>query len=424
MSLPFGLGEFAEAHEFIERVLADQRAAHLRLAGRKVEIFRRLFTHVGANVPAYRGTRWLGSIARTLASVTPTSRAEVISTPDRFRVMASEEVIVKTSTSGSTGPPMEIEYDVAAAHIVNTRLYRFVQTIMANPSARFEPGSLFIGQVTSKPNRSFASFLIPDREPRLLRRYPIYNDTAMQLLITDNPPVLYGKPMYLRQLVELNAGLRPMAVLVSGERLYSDDRERIRSEFCAPIINAYATTECGVIAVTKPDRSEMIVMPGAHLEVLHDNGKISVQGDGEALVTSAFNYRQPLLRYRTGDRIDLKTLANGRQFIYSLRRMREVQPFANPELEASFESGLNRIGIWDFRLHLAGHFPLLEWVGKETPDACAGYIGQLGESVGLNGLCSRRVTGLTAPGTKRLRYPNASTLRPSPSLCVPSDATG
>ena len=239
-----------------------------------------------------------------MKSLAPLDKSEVVRAPARFIASGCERSVGKV-TSGFTGQPLQVSYDLSAQHVLNHVLYAYVFQLFPGLAQALQPGDVSIGFVTNKPGRDAQSVLLPMLGTTVWRRFPVAD--GMEPLHSADPPVLYGKPFYLRELADLMEGtkaprLRPRCVLTSGERLYEDDRAALGAAFGGPIVNAYATTECGVIAVSRPDEARLLVQSQFVLvEVLKPSGEIADCGAGELIVTSAFNWMNPFLRYRTGD---------------------------------------------------------------------------------------------------------------------------
>jgi hypothetical protein len=176
------------------------------------------------------------------------------------------------------------------------------------------PGVLF---VSNKPGRPGFVRPLPALSDALYARLPLDADPARTVALFPKlrAPILYGKGSYLLELRMLLGGGRggrspwsPEMLLVSGERLYPDDRERLVSFFGAPIVNAYASTEGGLIAASRPDDDQLrIFAENSRLEVLCDDGEIRTGGAGEIVVTNLLYRGTVFARYRTGDRGTLAT---------------------------------------------------------------------------------------------------------------------
>ena len=106
------------------------------------------------------------------------------------------------------------------------------------------------------------------------------------------------------------------AISVTGENLYTWQRELFESVFGARVFERYATKECGVIAGQSIDAEAMrIFTPGVHVEVIDRNGRPCEQNEvGRIVVTDLFNEAMPLIRYDVGDlgSVSVETGPDGR----------------------------------------------------------------------------------------------------------------
>jgi phenylacetate-coenzyme A ligase PaaK-like adenylate-forming protein len=155
--------------------------------------------------------------------------------------------------------------------------------------------------------------------------------------------VLYGKPTYLLDLrtALIGQGMdrapwQPRLLLVSGEPLHPDDRARLTGYFGAPVVDALASTEGGLIAATRPDgRTYRVFGENVRLEVLDGSGRIAPSGRGELVLTNLVNRSTVFARYRTGDLAELETAPDGSQRLLQLRgREPETVRFRTGEVPA------------------------------------------------------------------------------------------
>ncbi|TBA92815.1 phenylacetate--CoA ligase family protein [Rhizobium ruizarguesonis] len=402
----------AATHE-IERVLAGQALAHFRFAGNGEEIFKRFFEYISAQVPAWRDVCWRGSRVETLRPLPVLERTVVAANPQAFLAShkSSERVVTKT-TSGFTGAPLTVAYDLCAQYAMNTYLFANVVELLGEAWKQKSPGSTAIGLVTSKPSRDAESVLLPMLGSTIWRRFPLNDASVLNSLSVHKPAILYGKPMYIRELIDLLSGsdvsLHPSCVLTSGERLYDDDRSAIKKIFNVGVIDAFTTSECGFIAVSDLDGKELHVQSDlVVIEVLGPDGVIANEGSGELLITSVFNWLNPLVRYRTGDYGCVSRIENGAQLIRDIRRMAELTHLNDAGVPTTTaEAVLRPFKIWDFRLRVIAGIGFLIWSSATLEyDLSKTVAILLKKKMSLRGCRARRVCAVTRLGTKRMRYP-------------------
>lgn len=99
-------------------------------------------------------------------------------------------------------------------------------------------------------------------------------------------------------------GLGLGGVLASGQTLDAAARRALESGFGAPVFNAYAAQEFGLLAHECPAHSGLHVVAEHHvLELLRDDGSLARPGEtGHVVVTALDAFSMPLVRYRLDDR--------------------------------------------------------------------------------------------------------------------------
>jgi len=97
-------------------------------------------------------------------------------------------------------------------------------------------------------------------------------------------------------------------VLLLGEVSLPGQRRRLARDWDADVLDAsYGSTETGTIAATC-ERDRLHLLLSGHLLELRDGGAVAPLargGTGELVTTTLNNYARPLLRFATGDRVDV-----------------------------------------------------------------------------------------------------------------------
>ncbi|MBT2399353.1 hypothetical protein [Streptomyces sp. ISL-100] len=263
----------------------------------------------------------------------------------RFRAEPADGPQYRLSSSGTTGRPLDVTLDDPAWYAVNYHFFAQIRELAGLPRDAFRRGAPGVVFVSNKPGRpSFVRPLPPLDDALYLRlQLPESGADTLALFQKFQAPVLYGKPTYL---LDLRAALlgqgavrppwRPQLILVSGEPLHADDRERLTGYFEAPIVDALASTEGGLIAATAPDGATYHVFgENVRLEVLGGSGRPAPGGRGELVLTNLVNRSTVFARYRTGDLAELETAEDGTQRLLALRgREPEKVRFRTAELPA------------------------------------------------------------------------------------------
>ncbi|QFP77165.1 phenylacetate--CoA ligase family protein [Deinococcus sp. AJ005] len=126
--------------------------------------------------------------------------------------------------------------------------------------------------------------------------------------------VLVSAPSFAQKLGE--AGARVELLISSGEPLTSiaGRRERVEAALGCVALDAYASSEAGMMALETPEKNGLRVLEDwVHLEVIDpETGQSMPDGErGELVVTHLSKQAMPLLRFRTGDLTRLERRADG-----------------------------------------------------------------------------------------------------------------
>jgi phenylacetate-coenzyme A ligase PaaK-like adenylate-forming protein len=137
-------------------------------------------------------------------------------------------------------------------------------------------------------------------------------DELLALLTRYRPALLALKPNILGSIAKGVRGRRAVAadylrlVLCGGAVLDSEVRRAAQEALGVPVYDAYGLTEIGSLA------AECREQQGLHLyendviaELLMSDGSLQHTGRGELVLSSVMNDAMPLLRYRTGDMVEL-----------------------------------------------------------------------------------------------------------------------
>jgi phenylacetate-coenzyme A ligase PaaK-like adenylate-forming protein len=303
-------------------------------------------------------------------------RAFYLRVPDDFRSSATPPSPYRLASTGTTGPPLEFPVDEAAWYAINYHFFEQVRELAGLDPEVFEPARPGVLFVSNKPSRVSSVLPMPALGESLYVRLQLgMTPDALRAAIDRlRAPILYGKPTYL---VDLRAALiaagaarapwSPELVLISGETLHADDRERLASYFGAPIVDALASTEGGLVAATRPDGETYEVFPdNARLEVLTLDGAASSTGSGELVLTSLVHRATVFVRYRTGDRAKLRTdPATGSQRLERLwgREPESIRLASGEVSPAALTAAIGFVaGVGDFQLLCGDARPVvLRW---------------------------------------------------------------
>lgn len=89
---------------------------------------------------------------------------------------------------------------------------------------------------------------------------------------------------------------------LSGEMLTDGLRNRLTEFFGCKAANQYGSYEFNSIAYECPYGNMHVMSSNVYVEVMNEKGGISEESEGEFVITSLMNRRNPFIRYRIGDR--------------------------------------------------------------------------------------------------------------------------
>jgi phenylacetate-CoA ligase len=291
--------------------------------------------------PYYRDQAWAARLRgeaeirlRDDIGVTPKSAVRDHSARFYADVIPPEDgKTIDKYTSGSTGEPMLIKKTMRHFQInaqENVRLNQGWRAgehrkVVAVKSAR--EGTPF-GSVEEKAEKGRTCWTLLGLDA----------ERGLALLIANQATMLHCYPSIAHEVLKLAAeGGEKLAVqLVStvGEVLTDDFRELARERFNCRILDIYGTIESGIIA-GRCAHCDHYHPADRHLifEVLRDDGSPARPGDiGRVVVTPLFNAAMPLLRYETGDFVELAESNNCPRSTVAVRRIlgRERNMFTLP----------------------------------------------------------------------------------------------
>lgn len=212
------------------------------------------------------------------------------------------------STGGSTGSPVTIMVDAersAFTDATRLRAHRWFGVDMGAPEIVLWGSPIETGRQDRL--RTMRDWLINSRllsafdlsEPALAR----YAD----ILARQRPRKLFGyaSALYLlaRYLQRHDRAPRPdnlRVAFTTAEPLYEFQRAAIHSAFRCPAAVEYGSRDAGLIANECPAGGLHVAAEGIAVEILPD-AHAGGATTGEIVVTNAYSYAMPIIRYRTGD---------------------------------------------------------------------------------------------------------------------------
>ncbi|PJZ44590.1 phenylacetate--CoA ligase family protein [Leptospira brenneri] len=126
----------------------------------------------------------------------------------------------------------------------------------------------------------------------------------------SSPQILTGDPYALEAAMKMGLNYKPEAIHSTALELTDSLRKKLEQHFECPVINSYSLNETGPIAYACPKNPDwMHILPhDLYVEIISDKtGEVEPSGNvGEIVITGGRNPYLPLLRYKTGDRGELR----------------------------------------------------------------------------------------------------------------------
>ena len=307
---------FARYLKLLERT---ERQSLPELAAYQEQLLEELVRHASANVPFYRERLACLSAGDGLDlshwnEVPILEREEAIALGPALRASHVPEGyggVLETWTSGSTGNALNLAYNGVIPVISNaalTRMARWFGLDTSRPLATIrihtqgEPPSYPEGATDSGWSR--ADPAAPSYGLDL--RTPV--SEQLEWLSRRRAPYLATLPanaMALAYAVTPEQGrkLGIEFIFTISETVIEGARELIAERFGARLAGIYSCQEIGVIALECPAAPHYHVMAeNALVEIVDDNGRdVALGGFGRVILTGAYNYAMPFIRYAIGD---------------------------------------------------------------------------------------------------------------------------
>lgn len=293
------LGAYLRQLQEWERL--DTRA-FLRL---RAERLAQTLEYARNRVPLYRSGAWDDAFrrgdARELGAWPVLERQTIQTHEGRMLAQPTPRGHFFRTTSGSTGTPLRIGIDPAAAAWAWAADYQGLLWHGIRVGAR----ALTLRPRTAGPIGEWIrnNHLVPatDLSPSRLT-------AAVRFLEGGRTTYVWG---YVSAVVELARharlvarGSRPLVpyAKVFGEMLYPFQRQLIEEGLGARVIETYGCNETGTVAYECPAGSIHVFAEHVEVEILND-GEPAAPGEmGEIVLTCTTNRTMPLIRYRVGDR--------------------------------------------------------------------------------------------------------------------------
>lgn len=289
---------------------------------------------------------------------------------DGYKARYYNQQLIRQSSSGSSGIPVNVYWDYKDWYASNLSLWRRrLQWYGIKPSENYVKFTLNVYNIK---NDSETIYYIQDPaniltvNVSLIQNESAYNK-VVDIINKFQPNWLYVQPFVLNKLIQAYKRLkksppRTLKYIESvGELLSSDLRRRAVEFFNVPLANMYGSEEMNGIAYESPKHE---------MNVLESNIFLETNDIGEAIISNLNNYAMPLIRYNQGDNIELKSnnsnklqikVINGRSWeCIVLPDGSELSPYPLIDAVSDTNNHLKDI-ICDFKFTYIKHTNSLEY---------------------------------------------------------------
>ncbi|MGV6832529.1 MAG: hypothetical protein ACWA5P_13325 [bacterium] len=264
-----------------------------------------LLIHVSANVPYYHDLKSDPSL-----SDFPIIDKNIINANfEKFKAV-NIETAYTSATSGSTGTPFFIEYDLnkknrntadsysfahKTGYTIGSRIYLI--RIWKESASGKSPLKAWLQNIKKvevdmlhNDIEDFVKMLKKDRQSKTIIGHASSLDTLANYMEAHNLT---------------NKELRIRSIIPNAERCDDTTKAILRKRLGVPVVTRYSNTENGIIAQESNEGGDYYDINWAsyYVEILdvNTNEPVTYGEIGRIVVTDLFNYRIPFVRYDTGD---------------------------------------------------------------------------------------------------------------------------
>jgi phenylacetate-CoA ligase len=307
---------------YLEEIERDQWLSEAEIEAVQWRKLKKLLDHAYENVPYYRKKFDEAGISperiktrKDFVKLPILTREDIRANQKELiaRNFRNEELISKT-TSGSSGVPLEFNYDR------NAYEWHMVALARSNRWAGWDYGEKELYIWGSPPYKIGRYKKIKETIHHLFLRRKRINTFSLSVSnLTDKvreinrfkPKTIIGYTSSIYELARFikSSGIQchaPKSIITTAEKLFPSQREVIESAFDAKIFDRYGCQEAMFIA-GECHKHEGLHMNTDNLliEIIKD-GKTATYGEaGDVIITDLNNYSMPFIRYKNGDMASL-----------------------------------------------------------------------------------------------------------------------
>lgn len=278
---------------------------------------------IARRIPAYSRVEW--EREDYWRSIPLIDKSSLRSNPDDFvNPDMDRATLWRRPTSGTTGPPITIWFDPVSA--LEFQLYGVTRAVWLAGALTDEvrERAVFCCTIVDNkylPRRVWTS---PDSLRGLFLQIPFDERNPHSIcqladeLCQQRPAILSLKPSVLECLLSgppdvlrrISKDVR--LIVTSGCDLDERVRQSAERSLGVSVCNSYGLTEIAIVASECDQKDGLhVYQPSVLVEIRGADGELHDEGRGELVISSVQNSATPLLRYCTGDLVELVTDACG-----------------------------------------------------------------------------------------------------------------
>ena len=279
-----------------------------------------LLRHAYENVPFYhRRLRSLGLVPEDVQGLEDLHKVPITTKQDieksfPHNIIAKNfnpEKCFKTHTSGSTGSPMVVLYDKRCSDYLKASMLRYKSILGIKPwdkkaIVRFNdtPTTINQGGILTNLARPVWSSLRRKYSRDFYISY--HGRDVVPDLLKFQPDFLYGRPIYLRLIVEelrrTGEKIHPKFIGTRGDVLDGSTRAFLEDSLGCEVYDSYGANDAGPIALQCREREGYHIEADLTICEFLKGGEAVGEGElGDIVVTNLSNYAMPFIRYQVGD---------------------------------------------------------------------------------------------------------------------------
>lgn len=271
--------------EDLQRI-QESRLSSVVEAAAATEPYRRLYGDLAGN--------HIESLTE-LFNLPVVERDYLASFPMEARMTAEPDRVIRHSTSGTSGVPLQIAWsgEEDDEHTLIIRRQLDAQGVSAN-------AEVFLINVIHSRKRTE---VVTTKGRHVSVLTPPSADSLVDEIRAAKPDVLWGEPSILLEIADLLGHFPVTTLITDSEVLDPEARRALEAAFAVSPLDVYDSYEGGFVSWQCSVRSGYHINADVVVvEILDDDGRPLPPGEpGDVVITNLWNRTAPFIRYRTGD---------------------------------------------------------------------------------------------------------------------------